>query len=361
MHIAIVAKDMTPGGAERVIAQLLTEWCSQDIECSLVLMENRPIFYKLPDKVNLYEIGRRSKNFAVSKFLQYVDARKTIRKIKPDIVLSMPEEIGIYIIGTLLGSRIPVVVSERNNPWVMPYKKITRLMRRITYPFATGLIFQTKQAASFFPKSQQKKGIVLPNPLDLSRIPEPYVGEREKIVVSAGRLETQKNFPLLIKAFSTFYQNHSDYKLVIYGEGSLRKELEKYAASLLPDSAFSFPGNATDLPERINKCSVFALSSDYEGIPNVLIEALAMGVPSVSTDCAPGGAAELIDDDVNGFLVPIGDEKALAAKMSELVDHTDIAERFSKESIAIKEKLDANIVCERWLDFLMTLSQKKKK
>ena len=361
MHIAIVAKDMTPGGAERVIAQLLTEWCSKDVECSLVLMEQRPIFYSIPDKVNVYQVGKKSKNSVINKLLQYISLRKIIKQVHPDIVLSMPEEIGIYTIGALLGIKVPVVVSERNNPWIMPYKKITRFLRRMLYPFATGLIFQTKKASSFFSRAQQKKGIILPNPLDLSRIPKPYTRERQKTVVSAGRLEPQKNFKLLIKAFSLFYKNHTEYNLVIYGDGSLRKELEEYAASILPQGAFSFPGNVTDLDEKINKCSAFTLSSDYEGIPNVLIEALAMGVPSVSTDCAPGGAAELIENGVNGFIVPVGDAQALADKISEVIDNRDIAQQFSKESVKIQERLNSTIVCDAWLRYLNGVINTEKK
>lgn len=358
MHVLIVANNLLPGGAERVIVQLLNNWVEEGIDCSLIAINQTEHYYTLSDKIKFYELGRLSSNPILNKLKKYQNVRKIVKSVSPDIVLSLPEEIGIYVTGALLGTKIPVVVSERNNPWVMPNKKITRFLRTLLYPFTAGLIFQTRQAASFFSEKIQKKGVILPNPLDLSRIPMPYEGEREKIIVGAGRLEPQKNFFLLIDAFAEFYKTHPDYKLEIYGEGSLRQELESYSKFKIPERNFAFPGRVTDLPERMRKSAAFVLSSDFEGVPNVLIEAMAMGVPSVSTDCAPGGAAELIDNGVNGFLVPIGDEKELAAKMSELVDHADIAERFSKESIAIKEKLDANIVCERWLDFLMTLSQK---
>ena len=353
MHIAIVTAAMTSGGAERVISQLLKEWCKQGIGCSLITTLKMPVFYDIPEGVDFYEIGKLSENRLVDKIKKYAKVRKIVKSIKPDVVLSLPEEIGIYVIASLLGTKIPVVVSERNNPWVMPDKKITRALRKMLYPFADGFVFQTKQAASFFSKKIQKKGVVLPNPLDLSRIPEPYKGEREKVIVSAGRLEKQKNFPLLIDAFSELYKTHNDYKLVIYGEGRLRKSLEEYAASKLPSGAWELPGRVNDLPDRVNKASVFALSSDYEGVPNVLIEALAMGVPCVSTDCAPGGAAELIDDGVNGYLVPIGDKKALCEKLSRLVDAPDIADEFSKKSVEIKTKLDAKKVCDSWLEFLL--------
>lgn len=356
----VVANNLLPGGAERVIVQLLNNWSLNDIECSLVVINKTEHYYTLSDKINLYEIDQVSKNQIFNKLGKYEKVRKLAIKLHPDIVLSLPEEIGIYVIGALKGTGIPVVVSERNNPWVMPNKKVTRALRKLLYPSASGLIFQTRQAASFFSEKLQKNGIVLPNPLDLSRIPMPYMGEREKIIVGAGRLEPQKNFHLLIDAFTRFYKTHLDYKLEIYGEGSLRQELESYAKSKIPEGNFAFLGRVTDLPERMRKCAAFVLSSDFEGVPNVLIEAMAMGVPSVATDCAPGGAAELIEDGVNGFVVPIGDAERLSNKITEVVDNIGLAKNFSVESVKIKKRLDANIVCREWLNFLIKCANANK-
>lgn len=359
MRITIVTKSLAAGGAERVIAQLLNEWSANDVECSLILLSKTQPFYTISEKVIVHEIGKVSDNPILNKFKQYQRVRMLVKDTSPDVVLSLPEEIGIYVIGALFGTRIPVVVSERNNPWVMPNKKTTRFLRKVLYPFATGLIFQTKQAASFFSTKLQRKGAVLANPLDLSRIPESCEGEREKIIVGAGRLEKQKNFHLLIDAFAEFYKKHTDYKLVIYGDGSLRDELENHARSKLPGSTFSFPGKANDLLERMNKASAFVLSSDFEGVPNVLIEAMASGVPSVSTDCAPGGAAELIENGKNGFLVPVGDAKLLSERISEIVENESLSKAFSKESVKIKVQLDAHLVCAQWLEYLKIVKEKQ--
>ena len=358
MKIVVVTKNLCAGGAERVISQLLNNWVKSGVECTLVLLDKREQFYSVDESVNIYEIGRLAKSSLINKIKVYRKVREIVKKESADVVLSLPEEIGIYVIGALLGTKIPVVVSERNNPWVMPNKKVTRALRKLLYPHAAGLIFQTKQAASFFSDKLQKKGTVLPNPLDLSRIPAPYAGEREKVIVGAGRLEKQKNFNLLIESFAEFYKTHSDYKLVIYGEGSLRQDLEARAKSLLPESAWSLPGRVADLPEKFNKASAFVLSSDYEGMPNVLIEAMAMGVPCVSVDCAPGGAAELIEDGENGYLVPVGDKDKLVERLCNVIDSAQISNDFSKKSIEIKKKLDADIVCNEWLDFLREKSRK---
>lgn len=352
MHIAVVTRNMRGGGAERVIAQLVAGWVKQGVRCSLICMYPAEAFYEIPEEIECYDVPAFAENSNADKIKKYIYLRGLVKRIKPDIILSLPEEIGIYVMTALLGTKIPVVVSERNNPWVMPNRKITRILRRLVYPFTKGLIFQTERAASFFPKAQQKKGSVLPNPLDCDRLPKVYCGERDKTVVSAGRLEPQKNFPLLIEAFTRFHETHPDYKLVIYGEGQQRETLEKLAAEKLPEGVWSMPGRVSDLPQRIARCSIFALSSDYEGVPNVLIEAMAVGTPAVSTDCAPGGAAALIENGKNGLIVPVGDAKSLAESLAYMADHPAEAVAMAEEAVKIRQRLDASKVTEQWLDYL---------
>lgn len=358
MHIAVVTRDMRGGGAQRVIAQLLEKWSSQGIRTTLISVYPNEVFYTLPQQTEHLLITAKADNGNVDKFVRYKQLRGILKQLKPDVVLSMPEEIGIYVTLAMLGTKIPIVVSERNNPWVMPDKKISRIARRMAYPFVKGLIFQTKKASEFFPTSQQKKGIVLPNPLEEGRLPQVYEGQREKVVISAGRLEKQKNFGLLIRAFAQFHKTHPEYRLEIYGEGTKRPELEELAGSLLPEGSWALPGQVQDLVERVSRAGIFALSSDYEGVPNVLIEAMAVGTPSVSTDCAPGGAAELIENECNGLLVAVGDEMALAQAMCRMADEPEEASRMATEAVNIRGKLAADRVCAQWLEFLQKLTNK---
>ena len=352
--LAIVTRNMGAGGAERVIAQLLSAWVRKGISCTLISVHPGTLFYDIPEQVTYLPIPEFSTGHYRNKMQNYRYLRKLLKTRKLDVILSLPEDIGIFVVLAMLGTGIPVVVSERNNPWVMPDRKITRFLRRIAYPFARGLIFQTKEAAAFFPEFQRKKGIVLPNPLDLSRLPEPYAGERSRTVVSAGRLEEQKNFPLLIRAFAEFHKTHPDYSLILYGEGRRRAELERLAGQCLPSGSWSMPGNVDYLPYRISRCGIFALSSDYEGIPNVLIEAMAVGTPVVSTDCAPGGAASLLRDGENGRLVPVGNVRALAEGMAFLADHPSETAAMAEKARTIRTALDAEKISEDWLSYLET-------
>ncbi len=359
--IAIVTRCMHSGGAERVIWRLMQYFLEKKYDVHLILMEaGHPIFYKIPKECDLTVISCKSSKGFAKKIESYYKLRKIIKKSKADIVLSLPEDIGIYVILSLIGKKVPVVVSERNNPWVMPFKKSTRFLRKLMYPKAAGLIFQTKQAASFFSDKLQKKSIILPNPLDTENLPEPYIGEREKIIAGAGRLDPQKNFKLLIDSFAEFYKTHEDYKLVIYGEGSKRSELEQLAESKnLPAGTITMPGRVENLTEKLRTKSMFILSSDYEGMPNVVIEAMAVGVPVISTDCPSGGSAELIENGENGILVPVGDVNALCAAMCKLVDSPDLVMKFEKNGVAIREKLNSNVVADQWREYLENVVRKQ--
>lgn len=350
--IVIVTRNMEAGGAERVIAQLIKEWSAQKYCCYLILLEKSEVFYELPKNLNIYTIGLKNENLYVDKFMKYKAIRKIIKNIKPDIVLSLPEEVGIYVILAMIGTKIPVFVSERNNPWIMPYKKITRLLRRIAYPLAKGVIFQTEGAANYFSKRIRKKGVVLSNPLDLSRIPEEYRGLRKKIIVSAGRLEKQKNFSILIEAFSIYQKKHPEYKLIIYGEGSERKILEELAKKLLKKGTYLFPGKRSNLLDEIKDASMFILSSDYEGVPNVLIEAMAVGLPVISTDSMPGGSDVLIKNGINGLLIPKNNINAMLSAMEKYTEDSLFAEKLGHAAVEIKEKMDSKKVSILWLKYM---------
>lgn len=357
MKIAIATKNMLSGGAERVISQLSGYFVSHGQDCEIITLYKDEIFYQLDPKVSVYQIDAPTVNQISDKYTRYRDFRRYIKKSKPDIILSMPEEIGIYVLLTTVGSNIPVIVSERNDPWIMPPKKVTRLLRQLMYPRAKGIIFQTKKASMFFHKDIRAKSIVLPNPLDLTRLPEPYKGDRDKVIVSVGRLEPQKNFRLLIDAMVIVQKRHPDYKLIVYGEGNERNSLEAYAGEKLIKNSWEFPGRDDDVLNKIRKMACFVLTSDFEGVPNALIEAVAIGIPSVSTDCKPGGAREIIINKKNGFLVPVGDANALGNRISRIIDNPSIAEQFSEEGIKIRRKFDEKIVGKQWLSFLTEMAE----
>ena len=151
-NIVFVTKNMSFGGAERVIANLSNHFISKGYEITIIIMTNKEIFYKLNPTINIINIGTKK-----SKIKSYYTIRKVILSINPDVIISMPEEVGIYLIPALFFTKIPLIISERNNPWIMPWKKITRFMRKIFYPFVDGIVFQTNYASSYFSKKIRRK------------------------------------------------------------------------------------------------------------------------------------------------------------------------------------------------------------
>lgn len=349
--IVMVTRNMLSGGSERVISILANNYAEKGIKVTLILTDPQEMCYELNPEIKVIPLERKKGNPAVNKLKKYKRIRQLIKAEKPDIVLSMPEEIGIFVNLIMLGSGIPVVVSERNNPKVMPYKKATRIMRKISYLFASGFVFQTQEAASFFSKRIQNKGIILKNPLNIENIPERFTGERRKVVVGTGRLFEQKNFPLLISAFSEFYKTHSDYKLLIYGEGHKRAELEALASKMLEPGSWEMPGRTSNWQDKAKDVKMFVLSSDFEGMPNALIEAMATGIPSISTDCPSGGSRELIENNVNGILIPVGDKNAMVEAMCKLADDNEFAETLSQNGVKLQESLNSEVICKKWYDY----------
>lgn len=351
-RLVIVTRCLLSGGAERVVSELANYAIKVGIECSVIMLDEYEVFYKVDDSIKLYTIGKQSSNPLFDKFKRYKKVRSIVKSLEPDLVLTLPEDIGIYVIPAMIGSGIPVVVSERNNPWVMPYNKLSRIMRKIFYPCAAGYVFQTQMAASFFSEKIQSRGRVIPNPLDISKIPSPFVGQRKKTVVAAGRLDNQKNFKLLIDTFAAFYKTHPDYSLRIFGEGGLRTELENYAQTVLPDGVWSMPGRDINWLEKSVGCSMFVLSSDYEGMPNALIEAMAAGIPSISTDCPSGGSAELIENNENGILIPVKDKEAMVQAMNKIADDKEFADGLSAKGMLLRKKLETDKISSKWFEYL---------
>jgi glycosyltransferase involved in cell wall biosynthesis len=350
--LLIVTHKMSGGGCERVIAQLLHCFVNDGIECILATECGVPSFYDLPQSVQQIYLDF-DETLKPSRIPHaYGKLRKLVKKENPDVVLALPEKVNVWTVLFLLGTGVPVVVSERNDPHRHPENKIKRMLRCLVYPFAKGFVFQTQQAADYFSKRIRSRGVILDNPLDTGRIPAPHEGARRPVIAAAGRLHTQKNFAMLIRAFAQFYKSHHAYSLVIYGEGPERKELMRLASMLGVARSVELPGQSKTLLSDINDCTMFVLSSDYEGMPNVLIEAMACGLPCIATDCPIGGVRSLIKNGEDGLLVRVGSEKQLTAAMNAVADDTKLALKLGTNAVKIQQRLDEAVVATKWRQYL---------
>ena len=202
-----------------------------------------------------------------------------------------------------------------------------------------------------FPKSVQKKGIIIPNPIN-GNLPERYVGERRKAIVAACRLHPQKNLPMLIEAFYLIHKSYPEYILEIYGQGAEKEKIENLAKKLGIEDRIYMPGFIDNILDKINSAAMYVSSSDYEGISNSMLEALALGVPSVVTDCPVGGARMMINDGENGILVPVGDATKFAQSMDRILRDKEFAEKLSTNAYRIREKLPLKAIAQEWLKLM---------
>lgn len=364
MKIAFFAANLTKGGAERVMSNLANYLSNIDNNIvELYLYDKRKIEYDLDTKIKLtYIIEKRNKNKnllmkyirnAFNRIVIIFKFRKKIKRDKPDVIISfLPMSNFLMLIAN--HKRVPCIVSTRNSAEIEFPNKLYRMFFKKTYPLADGIIFQTREQKEYIEKNIKiNKGAIIPNPIDkkfLKIIPQTI--RREKIIVSVGRLIPQKNQKLLIKSFIEISNKIPEYKLIIYGEGKLRKELQELIDLSGMSEKILLPGNVDNIEKEIYQASLFVLSSNYEGMPNSLMEAMALGLPCISTDCPCGGPKFLIKDGYNGFLIKVGNIEELKEKMLQVIENAQIQEKFSINANKICKELSPNKIFNEYYSFI---------
>jgi glycosyltransferase involved in cell wall biosynthesis len=253
------------------------------------------------------------------------------------------------------GLKQPLVVSERNDPNRLnhqPIKPVVRHIRNLLYTRAKTIVLQTRDGESCFPERLQKKAMVIPNPLSDTLPPVDRTLTREKTVITAGRLTRQKNHKLLMDSFKEFAVNHADYRLNIFGRGEMEEELQNYIHELSMEGKITLCGFSDDLYAELAKGGIYVSSSDWEGISNSLLEALAMGIPTIATDCPMGGSRMSIRNGENGLLIPMQNKEKLVEALGKIADDEEFADRLSRAGEAIREKYSQRVILEQWMEAL---------
>ena len=347
------------GGAERVTAVLASQIsCKPGYEVHLaVYRRDSEQEYPVYEKVRWHTMdGKSSGVRALTEKMRFL--RNTIRSVQPDCVISLG---GAGIIALLAlaakGLRTPLIFSERNDPKSDPKGKLLRMLRRWAYASSDGVVFQTHEAMEFFPAGIQRKSTVICNPVT-ENLPPRYAGVRDKRIVTCCRLNAQKNLDLLIDAFSDISESFGDYTLHIYGEGEERPRLEEKIARMgLSHKAF-LEGYSNQIHQEIWKASMFVSSSDYEGISNAMLEAIAMGIPVVCTDCPAGGARETIRHGTNGLLVPVRDREKLAQAMIQVLEDPQLAESMGVAGEKLRDTIGKEAIAQQWIAFAEQVEKK---
>lgn len=342
LKVMMLTQTTSGGGAERVLTALANAFVDKGISVSYVTFKENG-YYSISDRVEKIVINRGKKD-------EIKCLRDLIKYGNYSIIISFLHPVTVKCQLAMLGlkNKPLVIASERGDPYSNSMGMLRSIFRNIAYSKCDRLVFQTDEARAYFGDRIAKKGVVIPNPIR-DDLPEPLHGDRDKRIVAVGRLEKQKNFKLLLKAFSSVCQKLPDYRLYIYGEGSQKDELKDLSHELGIEERVIFPGFEKHIEERIRTASLYVSSSDYEGISNSMIEAMAMGIPVVCTDCPIGGARLMIKNKHNGILVPVGNEEELAGAMIRILSDREFAMKISCEATKIKSEYSINLISDRWI------------
>jgi glycosyltransferase involved in cell wall biosynthesis len=348
-RIALYLPSLRGGGAERIMLVLAKAFASRGLVVDLVLVEatGKYLSEVSPD-VRLVDLRTSRVMTSLPVLVRY------LRRERPRVLLSALSHANVVAIWAraLSGMSTRVVVTEHNN--------LTQTLRYATgvptramawamgpsYGWADGVIAVSKGVAADLARvigCPVERIHVVYNPMDLTRIHQlasapidhPWFAPHEPpVILSAGRLTPQKDFPTLLRAFSILRKTHAA-RLMILGEGALCAELESLACQLGIEADVSIPGFMDNPYAYMARARLFAVSSRYEGLSTVLIEAMACGCPVVSTDC-PSGPAEILEDGKWGRLTPVGDIEALADAMTATIDepsHPDVMTRAAEFNV----------------------------
>lgn len=348
--ILFVIGTLSNGGAERVISVLAEQLSKKGYEVGITTVYNNDNDYIRNGDINIINIEHKFKNRFLRAIQIIAELRKIIKKEKPDIVISFVWQVNIYTILSNIFNNTKLVISERNDPYSDPKNRYLAKLRNRMYSLCDGIVFQTEDAKNYFNSYINKKSTIIANPIKPNL---PYWNEKkdDKTIITACRLMKQKNLPLLFDAFKDILNDYPEYVLKVFGEGELRNQLTEKISSMGLNDKIKLEGFSNNIHNEMASSSVFVISSDYEGISNSMLEALAIGVPVVSTDSPIGGARMFIESGKNGVLTSVGDCTDLYNGIKFVLDSKEKAINISYEARKIREKLEPDIIVNQWIDF----------
>lgn len=357
------------GGAERVVVNLAEKFIDNGYQVVIAVVEETENEYQLVKQIKRCYAGPSKReeriNGRVKKFCCKINRlHQILIEEEPDVIIAFGKSSNYRAMMAKWGTNIPVLVSVRNDPKADYSGKANWILRKLFLERAQGCVFQTEEAKSFFSTKLQNKSRVILNPIHEKYLTVQRQGKaREKRIVAVGRLAKQKNHMLLLQAFRQICEEFPDYVLQIYGgktKEATADELERYIKEKKIEHKVEFKGIADDLERQLPEAALFVLPSDYEGMPNVLMEAMVMGLPVIATDCPCGGPGTLIEEGENGLLVPVGDVEAMADAIKLILRDTKKAEALGKKAADIRDIANADIVFKQWESFIREIIERNK-
>jgi GalNAc-alpha-(1->4)-GalNAc-alpha-(1->3)-diNAcBac-PP-undecaprenol alpha-1,4-N-acetyl-D-galactosaminyltransferase len=346
MKICLTNATLHCGGAERAISELANYLAAKGYDVTIFLLFKKEIFYSIDKRVKIVEPDFSRDN--TNKYLYGIKTigyiRRKMKKIDPDVILNFIFP-SFFLLCTV-GLRYPIYISIRNNP-ANKIKIDPVWFRRLTYKRAKGIIAQTNYAAKVIYEQVKHSNIkVIPNYV---RAVERKNIVAQNIIITVGRLVANKGHEDLLEIFAAV--KNENWQLFFAGDGPLRDSLQQKANDLGVENKTVFAGFQADIDTVLQQAKVFAFCSYSEGFPNALLEAMATPLACISYDCN-AGPADVIDNGVNGFLIPVGDKNLFANKLQQLMDDENLRSSFIAEATETIKAFHPDKLAQTYLDFI---------
>ena len=359
MNIVFVTQSIGYGGASKMLTYVANQLSGRGHNVSIVNLNITAleIAQKVDEKITIYDMD--GKKHGLKKLKCIDEIVKIAKKEKADLIIGFTLFPNVFacLAGKWLG--IPSIISERGDPYTTTGKDIISRLFMWIINRSKGGVFQTAGAKDFYGKGLQRRGLVIPNPIFIKEeIPTVAYEEREKTVVSVGRLDNyQKRYDIMLQAFRLFHEKHPEYILKLYGDGSDVELIKSWTEDMGIADYVRFMGVTKQPMQDTARDGMFLITSDFEGISNALLEAMAVGLPCVSTDHTPGGARLLITDHENGLLAPVADSEKLAQAMCEFAENPELAERCGEKAKDVVNRFAPEKIIDQWEQYCLEMKR----
>ncbi len=358
MKICFCIGKLSFSGAENVVRFLLESLLKRGHEVSVLLLE------RLPNEEEHIE-GLKVESAivhggGVKNALKRIRMeRKALKRLKPDVFIIFNCEMAFSTVpASLFMPKTKRVVCERNDPTMVPPGEKRRRLRNRIYKLADAGVYQTEVIRDYF-KGITKQSFVIENPIRKVYDMCAPIAERKKVFTTVARLDDkQKNQTMMIRAFAKAAAMHPEFELHMLGDGPDEEKYKKLIAELGAEKNIKLLGRHPAPSDYTKDSYAFLLSSEFEGMPNALLEAMAVGLPCISTDCGGGGAAALIQNGKNGILTARGDEEAFTREILRFMEDEAYATALGNEAYRINERLDPEKITDAWEKLCLSITKK---
>lgn len=357
-RILFVVPSLSNGGAERVVSVLASNLAEKGFDTSCVVYYKAETEYLHSKKINIrYLAGQGEETYKVFSMKQKINKlSRLIDDINPEYIIPFLPQVGFHVFLATVGKKYKIIQTVRNNPRTDPETKYERIIRNCLVSLSWRSFVQNREQLEYFPKFLHKKLEIIPNPISNQFFNCEHVyHEQIKEIVAMGRLSEQKNFQLIIETAKRIRLNYPDIHFSIFGDGPLKKKLQEYINKYHLEKVVTLQGRTNNSVQALNSADLFILSSNYEGMPNALLEAMAIGLPCISTNC-PTGPADIIDNNRNGKLVQVNNIDEMVSAIDEYVELgvgiADIGEEAKK---FVKKNYSAEVITDMFLQKVLQI------